>query len=219
MKSLIACALLMTTFNIFAFERTTSLDLRNLYASTNAGEYIIKVEFTAKTSKSESTLSFSTRQDDGITYCTTSAYFDIGTMKFSMINKKTGETTNIVSPVVGSVYSTVESSECDTSIEKFQGKQIVYSQVGLKNPIALNTKAPFDYKSVEIYIQPFNGYLNVEADLVVSENKLILDPSELMTERSIMPRNSYNSTVTYYVYAQKEAETLSLGTGLVKFDQ
>lgn len=219
MKTFLTLALLAISASVSAFEQTATLDFSNLYGKTDAGVYEMKVTFTPKTTNSESTLSFNTHQDDGWFTCTTTASFEIGEMNFSLVNVKNGWTKNITRKISAGVSNQVDGTECDTSIEKLAGKQVVYSLIGLQEPIVLDVKAPFEYKSVGVYLAPFNGYLNLESDLTVVGNKLVLNPSELLTARSILPMNANNSSVTYYVYAVDGATTLSLGTGLIKFNK
>ena len=219
MKTLLTMATLSMSFNIFALERSVTLDFSNLYGNTNAGIYEMKVNFIPKTTKSESTLDFHISNDDGYYSCTTSANFEIGKESLTLTNKNNGEVQKFETIIFGSVSSVVDGEDCDTSIDKLKGTQGLYSRVGFNKPFLLNVKAPFDYQAVGVYLEPFNGYLNIEADLSISGNKLVLDPSNLLTERSVMPLNDYNSSVTYYVYATKDTTTLSLGTGLIKFEK
>ncbi len=217
MKTFLASALIAMSLNTFAFEQSAALDFSNLYGNTNAGVYEMTAKFTPKTTKSESTLSFSVRQDDGYFTCSTTANFEIGQMDLTLKNTLNGKTYKVSNPVFAGVSKTVDGQECDTSIENLAGIQSVYAQIAPKNAIALDVVAPFDYKSVAVWLAPFNGYLYLVSDLSIVGNKLVMDPSNLLTKESILSNNTQNASVTYYVFAQKEATQLSLGTGLIKF--
>lgn len=217
MKTFLASALLALSFNVSAFEQSAILDFSKLYGKTNVGVYQMTAKFTQKTTKSESTLSFNVHQDDGYFTCNTTANFEIGQLEVTLKNIGNGKTYKVSNPVIAGVTKTVDGQECDTSIENLAGKQIVYSQIGPKTAILLDVAAPYDYEAVGVWLAPFNGYLNLESDLTVVGNKLVMDPSDLLTKRSILSTNTQNASVTYYVFAQKESTTLSLGNGLIKF--
>lgn len=217
MKTILALSLMLISLNISAYEQKVSLDFTNLYGPTNAGLYEMKVNFIAKKTLSKSTLSFDTVRDDNDLYCVTTASFEVGVMDFSLTNVKTGWTKNISKTIIASISTQSDNETCETDIEKFTGNQRVYALLGLNEAILLPVKAPFDYETVEVYLAPFNGYLNLQTNIEVDGDKLVINPSELFTARSIQTTNAYNSSVTYFVYAQQEATTLSLGTGLIKF--
>lgn len=219
MKTILATALLSLSLNVMAFEQRAILDFSNLYGNTNAGVYEMTAELTPKKTLSESALSYSTRQDDGQFSCTTTASFEIGEMNFTLKNIKDGKIINIKNQVFAGVSKTTDGYDCDSTIEDLAGEQVVYSQIGPKGPIALDVVAPFDYKSVGVYLAPFNGYLNLPVNVKIAGDKLVINPSKLLTEKLILDNNTQNSSVTYYVFAQKDATTLSLGTGLIKFER
>lgn len=217
MKTIFALSLVLLSFNLSAFEQKASLDFTNLYGQTNAGAYEMKVSFEAKKTLSETTLSFSTHRDDNDLYCVTTASFHVGVLNFTLTDVKTGWTKNITKKISGSISSQSNDETCETNIEAFAGNQNLYVSLGLNEAITLPVVAPFDYKTVGVYLAPFNGYLTLQSSVNVKGNKLVLDPSELFSAGSIQATNTQNASVTYYVFAQKEATTLSLGTGLIKF--
>lgn len=216
MKKFLALALLSLSFNTQAFDQLAKLDFSNLYGNTNAGIYEMKVSFEPKKSISTSGLTFSTHRDDNDLYCVTTATFEVGTMNMSVVNVLNGWTTSVTKKVSASVSIQSEDETCETNIEKLAGKQALYASLSL-DAITLPVKAPFDYKTVGMYLAPFNGYLYLNSTVEVNGDKLVVNPSELLTEASIKTSNTNNASVTYYVFATKEATTLSLGTGLIKF--
>lgn len=217
MKTILSLALLLSSMTAFAFEQKATLDFTNLYGKTDAGLYEMTVVLNAKKTLSESTLSFKTVRDDQYLFCVTTATFDIGEMNFSLVEKRNGWSKNITTKVTAEISIQSEDETCETNLEKFAGNQSLYASLNLNQPIALDVKAPFDYKAVGAYLAPFNGYLYLNSNVEVKGNKLSLNPSKLLDAASILSTNSNNSSVTYYVFAQKEATTLSLGTGLIRF--
>lgn len=217
MKMMLSIALLLASVSSFAFEQKATLDFTNLYGNTNAGLYEMKANLTAKKSVSETTLSFGTHRDDNDLYCVTTAKFEIGEMNFTLTNKKDGWSKNITKKVFATISNQSSDESCETNLEAFSGNQVIYATLGLGEPIALPVKAPFDYDSVGVYLAPFNGYLYLNAQVAVKGEKLVINPSDLLTKGSILSTNTQNSSVTYYVFAQKEGTSLSLGTGLIKF--
>lgn len=217
MKKFLALSLALISLNLSAFEQKASLDFTNLYGQTNAGAYEMKVSFEAKKTVSESALTFSTRRDDNDLFCVTTASFEVGVLHFTLSDKNSGWTKKISKKISGSVSSQSNDETCETDIEKFTGNQNLYVTLGLNEAILLPVKAPFDYKTVGVYLAPFNGYLYLQTAITSKGEKLALDPSELLSAASIQATNTNNSSVTYYVYAQNESTTLSLGTGLIKF--
>ena len=217
MKTILSLALLVSSMTAFAFEQKATLDFTNLYGKTDAGLYEMTVNLNAKKTLSESVLTFSTHRDDNDLYCVTTATFEIGEMNFSLVEKRTGWVQNITKKVTATLSVQSADETCETDIEKFAGNQSLYATLGLNIDITLPVKAPFDYKRVGTYLAPFNGYLYLNTLVEVKGDKLSLNPSKLFDAASILSTNSNNSSVTYYVFAQKEATTLSLGTGLIRF--
>ncbi|AUN98196.1 hypothetical protein C0V70_08775 [Bacteriovorax stolpii] len=217
MKTMLSLALLLTSISSFAFEQKATLDFTNTYANTNAGLYEMTVNLSAKKTVSETTLSFSTHRDDNDLFCVTTANFEVGEMNFKLADKNTGWTKNITKKVFASITHQSDDETCETNLEKFAGSTNLYASLSLEGAIALPVKAPFDYTSVGVWLSPFNGYLYLNANVEVKGTKLSLDPSELLTSRSILSTNVDNKAVGYFVYASKEATTLSLAVGQVKF--
>ena len=217
MRTFLSLAIFAITISASAssFEGTAQLDFSNVYGNTNVGIYEMKVGFTPKTSISESKLSFNIHQDDGYFTCNTSANFKIGTLNFSLKNLVTGESTFVNEVIIASVGKQFDGQVCDENILDLGGNQTLYALTGPKDAIVLNVKAPFDYKMVGVYLSPFNGYLNLKGNLMINGDKLLLNPSKLLTMDSILSTNSGHLTATYYVFAQKEATSLSLATGMV----
>ena len=203
--------------NVYAFTQNATLDFTNLYANTNAGLYQMSVSFKSKTTVSYSDLKFSTRRDDNDLYCVTEAAFEVGQMEFTLTNPQTGWIFTTSKPVVATTSVQSENETCLTDISTFTGKQRLFSYIGLNQAIQLPVNAPFEYEKVATHLSPFNGYLNLNADVKVSGSQLVIDPSQMLTKKSITSQNKDNASVTYYVFASKEATSLSLGTGLVKF--
>lgn len=217
MKTILFIAGFIVNINAYAFTQNANLDFTNLYGNTNAGKYTMSLTLTPKTTKSLSGLSYSNRRDDNDIYCVTTAKFEIGQMLFTLKDIETGWTFQTSRTVEASISFQSDSETCMTDISKFAGSQSLYAELGLNKEITLPVKAPFDYQKVGAYLAPFNGYLYLNAELQVSEGQLVIDPNKLLTEKSVAATNKNNSSVTYYVFAAKEATTLSLGNGLVKF--
>lgn len=217
MKIILALTAFLVSINVNAFTQKAHLDFSNLYGKTDAGTYEMTVEFTPKATKSFSGLSFSTQRDDNDLYCVTTAKFEIGQMLFTLKDVKTGWTYTAAKPVEAAISLQSENENCENDVSKFTGKQHLYASLNLNEAIQLPVKAPFDYKNVATYLAPFNGYLYLDAEIKTSDTQLTIDPSSMLTEKSITTQNKQNASVTYYVFASKEATTLSLGTGLIKF--
>ena len=218
MKTLFTIGLLLFSLKSFAFSQSAILDFSKLYGNTDAGVIEASVTFSPKMNVSRSDLATTSRHDDGMIFCVTSAQFDLGEMTMTLVNNKTGWTKSFTKKIIGTLSTENEGEVCNATIEDFAGKQVLYSLTGLGQAIELPVKAPFEYTSVGMYLEPFNGYLYLEADVVVDHDMLKIRPSKLLTADSITTRNQQNASVTYYVFAKNEVSTLSLGTGLVKFE-
>lgn len=217
MKTIFALSLMLLALNVSAFEQKATLDFTNLYGQTNAGLYEMKVSFESKKTLSETTLTYSTHRDDNDLFCVSTATFEVGTMNFTLTDVKTGWTKNLTKKITATISSQSTDETCETNIEKFAGNQNLYANITNNEAILLPVKAPFNYKTVGAYVTPFNGYLYLQSQVEVKEGKLVVNPSELLMKGSILATNVNNASVTYYVYAQDEVTTLSLGTGLIKF--
>lgn len=217
MKYLLALAAFTVTINVNAFTQKAALDFTNLYGKTNAGLYEMSTTFTPKVTKSLSGLTYSTHRDDNDLFCVTTAKFEIGQMLFTLKDVKTGWTFTTAKTINASISIQSDDESCVTDLSKFTGNHSLYATLGLHESIALPVKAPFDYEKVAAYLSPFNGYLYLNADLQVADGQLTIDPSQMLTEKSILSQNKQNSSVTYYVFASKESTQLSLGNGLIKF--
>jgi len=217
MKFLLALAAFTVSINVNAFTQKAALDFTNLYGKTNAGLYEMSVTFTPKATKSFSSLTFSTQRDDNELFCVTTAKFEIGQMLFTLTDVKTGWTFTTAKTITAAISLQSENENCENDISKFTGSQNLYATLGLNEAILLPVKAPFGYQTVATYLSPFNGYLYLNTAIKSADTQLTIDPSQLLTEKSIASQNKQNSSVTYYVFATKETTTLSLGTGLIKF--
>lgn len=217
MKIFLALAAFTISINVNAFTQKAALDFTNLYGKTNAGLYEMSATFTPKTTKSISGLTYSTHRDDNDLFCVTTAKFEIGKMLFTLTDVKTGWTFTTARTISASISIQSEDETCETNVAKFSGNQSLYATLGLNEAILLPVKAPFDYEKVATYLSPFNGYLYLNADLQTVDGQLVIDPSQMLTEKSIQSTNKQNSSVTYYVFASKESTQLSLGNGLIKF--
>ena len=217
MKFILALAAFTVSINVNAFTQKADLDFTNLYGKTNAGHYEMTTTFTPKTTKSFSSLVFSTHRDDNDLYCVTTAKFEIGQMSFTLTDIKTGWTYTTARTISAAIAIQADDENCINDATKFTGTQSLYATLGLNEAITLPVKAPFDYQQVGTYLSPFNGYLNLNAEIKTSDFQLVIDPSQMLTEKAITSQNKQNASVTYYVFASKDATTLSLGTGLIKF--
>lgn len=217
MKKILFIASLFLNINVYAFTQNATLDFTHLYNNTNAGKYEMSVTFSSKTTPSVSDLKFSTHRDDNDLYCVTEAQFEIGQMTFSLTNVKTGWNFTTSKAVLASVSHQSDDETCVTDVNFFAGRTTLWAAVGLNQAIELPVSAPVGYDRVATYLSPFNGYLNLNADLTAVNGKLVVNPSQLLTEKSITSQKTQNASVTYYVFASKENTSLSLGTGLIKF--
>lgn len=216
MKTILGLLALTLSLNVSAYVRDAELDFSNVYGNTNVGEFLVKVEFSPKKTLSVSSLTNNTVRDDNDLYCVTNATFEIGEMNFFLVNKTTGWAKIMKKKITASVSSQSTTAECNNDINQFAGAQAVYATLGLNEAIALPVKKlPFDYESVGVHLAPFNGYLYLNANITVENNKLVLDPSNLLTKETIEATNTNNDTMSYFLFAKKEATTLSLAVGLV----
>ncbi|MCM2352339.1 MAG: hypothetical protein NDI63_01895 [Pseudobdellovibrio sp.] len=217
MKTVLFIAGLFLNINVYAFTQNATLDFTNLYNSTNAGKYEMSITFISKTTPSVGALKFSTHRDDNDLYCVTEAQFEVGQMTFSLTDVKTGWNFILSKAVLATVSHQADNETCITDVNFFAGEKTLWAQVGLNQAIELPVAAPVGYERVAAYLSPFNGYLNLAAKLTVVNGQLVVNPSTLLTAKSITSQNTQNASVTYYVFASKENTSLSLGTGLIKF--
>ncbi|MEA9358116.1 hypothetical protein SHI21_17920 [Bacteriovorax sp. PP10] len=217
MKSLLALTLAVTSFTTFAFDRSTTLDLTNVYGNNNAGLYDVIVEFAPKTTLSESSLTEELVYDDGYVNCKTSASFDIGEMRLTLITKKDGYTKSYTKKVVATVTQTSPSEKCIATLETLSGAQVTYSSLGI-NSITLPVKAPLNYKKVEANLAPFSGFLRLNTEIKTVNGKLVVNPSDLLTEANVLELNANHANLSYYVQATGEAGSLSLASGLAPLE-
>lgn len=217
MKSFLALTLVVTSFSSFAFDRSATLDLTNIYGNNNAGLYDVIVEFSPKTTLSESSLTETLVYDDGYVNCKTSASFDIGEMRLTLITKKDGYTKSYTKKIVATVTQTSPSEKCTATLETLSGEQTTYSSLGI-NSIILPVKAPLNYKKVEANLAPFSGFLSLNTEIKAVNGKLTVNPSDLLTEAKILELNSNHTNLSYYVQATGEAGSLSLASGLTPLE-
>lgn len=217
MKSFLALTLVVTSFSALAFERSGTLDLTNVYGNNNAGLYAVVVEFASKTSPSESSLKSELVYDDGNVNCKTSAAFDIGEMRLTLIDKKDGYTKSYTKKVVATVTHTSPSEKCIATLRTFSGSQVTYASLGIDS-IILPVRAPFNYKSVQANLAPFSGFFELNTKIQAVNGKLVVDPSDLLTEANILELNSNHSNLSYYVEAKGDAGSLSLASGLTPLE-
>lgn len=217
MKSFLALALVVTSFSSFAFERSATLDLTNVYGNINAGLYDVVVEFASKKTPSESSLKTETIYDDGNVNCRTSAAFDIGEMRLTLINKKDGHTKSYTKNIVATVSHTSPSEKCIATLNTFRGAQVSYASLGI-NSINLQVKAPKNYTAVIAHLAPFSGFFELKTDIQVVDGKLVVDPSNLLSEESTLELNSNHSNLSYYVQATGDTGSLSLASGLTPLE-
>lgn len=217
MKSFLALALLVTSVSSFAFEKNAVLDLTNVYGNNNAGLYDVKVEFASKKSLSESSLKTETIYDDGMVNCKTTAAFEVGQMRLTLVNKKDGYTKSYTKNIVATLTHTSPSEKCTATLDTFKGTQVSYASLGI-NSINLQVKAPKNYTAVLANLAPFSGFLELNTDIQVVDGKLVLDPSNLLSEESALELNSNHSNLSYYVQATGDAGSLSLASGLTPLE-
>lgn len=213
MKSLLALTLVVTSFSSFAFERTASLDLRNVYGNNNAGLYDVATEFTSKKTLSESSLKSELVYDDGYIICKTSATFEVGEMRLTLVDKKDGYTKSYTKKLVATVTHTSPTEECTATLKTFTGSQVSYSSLGI-NSITLPAKAPLNYKTIEASLAPFSGFFELNTEIKVVNGKLVVDPSDLLSEENVLELNANHANLSYYVQATSDAGSLSLASGL-----
>jgi hypothetical protein len=214
MKSFLALTLVVTSFSSFAFEKSSILDLSKIYGNNNAGKYDVVVKFTSKKTPSESSLESALIYGDGMVNCITSAVFNIGEMKLTLIDKKDGYTKSYTKLVTGTVTHTSPSEKCTATLDTFSGSQVTYSSLGI-NSIILPVKAPANYKSVNAYLAPFSGFFELNTDIQVVDGKLVVNPTDLLTEQSVLELNSNRTNLTYYIQATGDTGSLSLANGTI----
>lgn len=212
MKKFLLPFFLIISLKSFAEDQTALLDFSHLYGNLDAGVYEMKASFVSKETPSKSSLSFHQNNEGDYSTCTTFANFEIGKVKIVLRNLKNAQSYETSKTIFASAAIGVEGEQCETSLEKFHGVQSIYALTGLEKPIELLVKAPKGYDSVSVFLSVFNGYLNLQGNLSIDENMLVLDPKDLLGEKSIMS-NAEHASVVYYVFAQNKTSTLSLGTG------
>ena len=217
MKSLLALTLVVTSFSSFAFERTASLDLTNVYGNTNAGNYDVAVEFASKKTLSESPLKSELVYDDGYIICKTSATFEVGEMRLTLIDKKDGYTKSYTKKLVATVTHSSATEKCTATLETFSGTKIAYSSLGI-NSITLPVKAPKNYKLVQANLAPFSGFLELKTVISAVNGKLVVDPKDLLTEENIVELNANHANLSYYIQATSDTGSLSLASGLTPLE-
>lgn len=217
MKSFLALTLAVTSFCSFAFERSATLDLTKVYGNNNAGLYTVLVKFASKKTLSESSLKSELVYDDGNVNCKTSAAFEIGEMKLTLIDKKDGYTKSYTKQIVATVTHTSPSEKCIATLDTFSGSQITYASLGI-NSINLPVKAPLNYKSVQANLAPFSGFFELNTEIQVINGKLVVNPSDLLSERSALELNSNHTNLSYYIQATGDAGSLSLANGLTPLE-
>ena len=214
MKSLLALTLVVTSFSSFAFERTASLDLTNVYGNTNAGNYDVAVEFASKKTLSESPLKSELVYDDGYIICKTSATFEVGEMRLTLIDKKDGYTKSYTKKLSATVTHTSPTEVCSATLKTFTGSQVSYSSLGI-NSITLPVKAPLNYKTIVADLAPFSGFFELNTEVKAVNGKLVVDPSNLLSEANVLKLNAHHENLSYYVQATSDAGSLSLASGLI----
>ncbi|MBY0415317.1 MAG: hypothetical protein K2Q18_14190 [Bdellovibrionales bacterium] len=219
MKTILALCPLVTSLNTFAFEKTATLDFTNLYGKTNLGHYDVKVTFNEKKTQSVGELSTYVLPDDGDIYCETTVAYNVGDIVMTITDRESGWSKTFTEVVTASQSAKTLGDECNTDLAQFVGKQTLYTRFNIGSYTKLNEVAFKGYEGIAAHFNPFNGYLLLNAEANVVNGKLVVDASEILSERSISETNINNNEVTYYVYAYKKASTLSLGTSSVKFDQ
>ncbi|AZZ36699.1 hypothetical protein CIK05_07820 [Bdellovibrio sp. qaytius] len=217
MKNLLAVISLFISINAHAFTQKTELDFTNLYGNTNAGVYEMNVSFKPKTTKSFSGLTYSSQRIENQVYCVSTVSFEIGQMLLTLTDVKTGWSFTTAKPVFASTSIQSENETCINDATKFVGNQNLYASLNMNEPIQLPAKAPFDYEKVGAYINPYVGYLYLKTEIKTGDFEFTIDPSQMLTEKSITDQNKNNAAVTYYVFTTRAETTLALGTGLVKF--
>lgn len=217
MKTILVLALAVTSFSSLAFERNATLDLENVYGNNNVGLYNVVVEFASKKTLSESSLSTELVYDDGSVNCITSALFDIGEMKLTLIDKKDGYTKSYVKKITAQIKHTSPTEKCIATLEDFTGKQVTYADLGIQS-ITLPVKAPKNYKSVLINLAPYSGFFELNTTIKSVNGKLAVDPSNLLAEGSVLELNSRHENLTYYVQAISDSGSLSLASGLTPLE-
>lgn len=215
MKSLLSLGLILLSTATFAFEQTANLDFSSLYGNFDAGKYQVTVNFIPKTTLTDAKLSEGMHRDDNDLFCTTSARFEIGEMIFTIKSTKETWIKVVKKTVFGSLSNTSSDEVCDKKLDAFLGNQNLHVSLGLDSAIDLPISAPKDYDSVSVWLTPYRGYLSLAAQVTLKNNILTINPSELLTERSIVPTNQYNAGLGYYVQATKKSSALSIGLGTV----
>ena len=212
MKSFLALALVLTSINSFAFEKKATLDLTQVYGNFNAGLYEVSAVFIKKTTPSESSLTTKKIYDDGYIFCTTSAQFDVGQMNVTVLNKKTGWVKNVTKKIIAQISRKSVDDNCITDLEEFSGQQLTVSSLGLEE-ITLPVAAPTNYESVIVYLAPYAASFKLNLNAKIAGDKLIVDPSNVLNEQTVMQSNSGNSVLTYFLVARSEYSGLSLANG------
>lgn len=212
MKSFLTMTLVLASFSAFSFEKKATLDLTNVYGNLNAGLYEVSVSFTPKTTLSKSSINTKQVYDDGMVTCTTSAQFEIGEMSTTLINRRAGWTKNIVKKVIATVSKSSEDANCITDLAALAGAQITHTTLNL-DAIRLPVAAPLNYDYIVAHLSPFAATLSLNAAIEIENDQLVLDPSNMLDEASVMENNKNNAVLTYFVTANTPGTGLSLANG------
>ena len=218
MKMFATLGLFALSLSAFALEHSAKLDLTSLYNNINAGAYKVTVKLVSKPTLSQSGITTQISRDDNDYSCTTTAAFEVGEMTFSVTQIGTNWKKVTTQKVYGQVTHTVDGQTCDLSLENLAGQKSLHISVSpVEGILVLPVKAPAGYSRVQTYLAPFAGYLYSMANVEIEGNKLVVDPSEILSERNLYPMmNSYNAfKLYYYVSAIEGSSGLSLGNGSV----
>lgn len=219
MKMFAALSLLVLSVSAFALEHSAKADFTSLYNGFNAGAYKVNVKLVSKPSLSKSEITTLVRRFDNDLNCTTSAKFEVGEMTMTVAQRGHNWKKVLTQKIYGEVTHTVDGTECDLSLENLAGQKSLYITLSpVEGALALPVKAPAGYSKVQVYLAPFAGFLNSATNVEITGNSLVIDPSELLSERIIYPMNVHNADKLYfYVQATEGSTGLSLANGYLSF--
>ena len=215
MKMIAAFTLFALSLSAFAVTKSVQADFTKLYGGYNAGSYKVDLKLVSKPTLSTGEITTQVSRFDNDYFCTTSAKFEVGQMTFSIAQNGTSWKKVTTQKIFGEVSHQVDGTECDLSLENLASQNTLNVTVTPQNnPVELPVKAFPGYEKTQVYLTPFDGYVNVDADIKIVNNSLVLNPAGLLSERSVFSRNTDNlRRMFFYVQSSTGSSHLSLGNG------
>lgn len=211
---------MIASLNVNADTLTGVLDLSNLYGKTNAGKYNVTATMLANRS-AVIEVNQSLTDPPGSEFpgelpqiCMTEFKINAGSVTLTLedVNTKTQLANTKEMSLV--TYFFDETDRCTAVDELVQGKSsfMAYFNMG---SVQLNYPAPFGYDKIMASFSVFPYSYSVSLPISKnSEGKFYV--ADLQASLSLQLKRGYKESLSYYVSAEKELSSLSLGTGYIE---